>query len=149
MCISADGCRPFYDGNTDPCTNDPGKNPKSCWTNTTMVPASVDWVSCDSYQDPTVDSSPWPWDPSSTIPEPMAKQYFAERFMYSKLHPHQKVSTHKAKLPPLSANKAKAFVCRLCNFQGCSATDLMSGQIRFYCKKCRATGHGQLQIHGL
>ena len=31
-----------------------------------QVPASVDWVSCDTYEDPTVKKSPWPWDPSSS-----------------------------------------------------------------------------------
>lgn len=69
-----DGCRPFYDGPVDPCVHSKTHNPASCWTNTSKVPASVDWVSCDSYEDPTVAKSNWPWDPSTAVPE--ARVYF-------------------------------------------------------------------------
>jgi hypothetical protein len=87
-----DGCRPFYDGHTDPCASGAGgHNPASCWTNESKVPASVDWVSCDTYEDPTVSKSPWPWDPSTSIPEATAVQYFVEHFIATKLHLHQKV----------------------------------------------------------
>eukprot|EP01051_Picozoa_sp_SAG22_P026348 SAG22_NODE_8268_length_669_cov_0.838596_1_plen_176_part_01 len=100
--VFTDGCRPWYDGQTEPCVNDHGKNPASCWTNESKVPASVDWVSCDSYQDPTVSKSAWPWDPSSEVPEATAKRYFAEHFIYPKLHPHQKLIT----LPGLFGNRS-------------------------------------------
>ena len=86
-----DGCRPFYDGHTEPCVHDPGKNPASCWTNDSKVPASVDWVSCDTYEDPTVSKSPWPWDPSTSIPEADAVKIIAHRFIVPKLHDHQQV----------------------------------------------------------
>ena len=69
-----DGCRPFYDGHTEPCVRSP-HNPLSCWTNDSKVPASVDWVSCDSYQDPTVATSAWPWDASDAIPEADAQRH--------------------------------------------------------------------------
>lgn len=48
-------------------------------------------MSCDSYQDPTVDKSPWPWDASTAIPEADANRYFSEHFIVPKLHAHQKV----------------------------------------------------------
>ena len=85
----ADGCRPWYDGHTDPCIHDGKHNPASCWTNESKVPASVDWVSCDLYQDPTTNKTgPWPWDPSPTVSEATAKRYIAKHHIYPKLHPH-------------------------------------------------------------
>ena len=99
----ADGCRPWYDGHTDPCIHDGKHNPASCWTNESKVPASVDWVSCDLYQDPTTNKTgPWPWDPSPTVSEATAKRYIAEHHIYPKLHPHQKV----VMLPGLFGNRS-------------------------------------------
>ena len=100
-----DGCRPFYDGHTEPCVHDPGKNPASCWTNDSKVPASVDWVSCDTYEDPTVSKSPWPWDPSTSIPEADAVKIIAHRFIVPKLHDHQQFVV----VPGLFGNRSDAW----------------------------------------
>jgi hypothetical protein len=102
----ADGCRPWYDGHVDPCIHDGKHNPASCWTNDSKVPASVDWVSCDNYQDPTTNQTgPWPWDPSPTVSEATTKRYIAEHHIYPKLHPHQKV----VMLPGLFGNRSDAW----------------------------------------
>ena len=100
-----DGCRPFYDGKTEPCVEDPGHNPASCWTNTSKVPASVDWVSCDAYQDPTKSKGAWPWDPSSTVPEANAQRYFYDHFIKPKLHESQRVVL----VPGLFGNRSDAW----------------------------------------
>ena len=100
-----DGCRPFYDGHVEPCINDGSHNPASCFTNTSKVPASVDWVSCDTYQDPNVPNSTYPWWPSSAIPEAEAVRYFSTHFIVPKLHPHQQV----ALVPGLFGNQSDAW----------------------------------------
>jgi hypothetical protein len=86
-----DGCRPFYDGHVEPCVRKPGHNPRACWTNESKVPASVDWVSCDQYEDPTKATSPYPWFASAANPEADAQRFFADHFIKSKLHEHQRV----------------------------------------------------------
>ena len=86
-----DGCRPFYDGHVEPCVHKPGHNPRSCWTNTSKVPASVDWVSCDQYEDPTKATAPHPWLSSAANPEAKAQRYFADHFIKSKPHDHQRI----------------------------------------------------------
>ena len=89
-----DGCRPWYDGHVEPCTTRAGKNPASCWTNesTGKVPASVDWVSCDEYVDPTrPPNERWGTASGLWASEAAAQRYFSEHYIYPKLHPHQQV----------------------------------------------------------